>query len=1098
MRLRFILLVLSLLAFLSAAAGGYFYYHSLRDAFFDAAKQDAIAHVHTTNNLISQHIMAYTRLADVLSNLWEIRSALTDPNDETLGRANGTLDHFQKGARIDVCYLMDRSGRTIASSNRFEADSFVGKDYSFRPYFQEAISGRSGVGMAMGVTSRKRGLYVSYPVYGQNPDLPIGAVVVKSPVENIVRRLLHVELASHASRKAMLFITDPHGVIFISDAKAFLLKTLWKIDELGQRKIAETRQFGKGPWAWSGFRILDGTHQVVDASGDRYQMYEQGIENLPGWKVVHLSNLDAISSLIANPLLKTAGYLIIGLCILIGAAIFFLNNLAHAEISRRKRAEASLKESESRLRTIIEHSNEFFYIHDTQHRLTYASPGSLAILGYSPEEMLVKWTDLATDNPINLRGIEITERAIRTGEKQEPYLIELRRKDGRPVLVEIDESPIKDDRGRVVGISGAARNVTQKILAEKALRESEERYRILVEESFDGIFVQKGPKIIFANGRLHQMLGYEDGELLGLDHWLVYHPESQEITRKRAEARMGGKNVPSHYEVKLGRKDGSWFYGEIAARVINFDEESGIQVWVKDIHERKQAEQALQENEQRMRAILRASPVGIGLVVDRNLVWANKSMYSLAGYKEGTLLGRGSSALYPDQQEYERVGRALYTGETKSGTSQVETRWVRKDGTLFDCMIRSCFLEVSDPSKGHIVVVTDISEAKRLQAQLQRAQKMEAIGTLAGGVAHDLNNILSGLVSYPELLLMQIPADSPLRKPLLTIQRSGERAAAVVQDLLTLARRGVAVSEVVNLNDVICQYLKSPEYEKLKSFHPGVDVETHLETGLLNIAGSPVHLSKTVMNLISNAAEAVREAGNIVVSTENRYIDRPVRGYEDVLEGDYVVLTVTDPGVGISADDIKKIFEPFYTKKKMGRSGTGLGMSVVWGTVKDHHGYIDVRSREGEGTTFTLYFPATRKAKGREELRASIDDYRGRGESILIVDDVEQQRDIASEMLKGLGYSVTAVCSGEEAVEYVKTNEVDLLLLDMIMDPGIDGLETYRRIIQIHPGQKAVIASGFSETERVREAQRLGAGAYVKKPFLSHKIGQAVRDELDK
>jgi len=302
----------------------------------------------------------------------------------------------------------------------------------------------------------------------------------------------------------------------------------------------------------------------------------------------------------------------------------------------------------------------------------------------------------------------------------------------------------------------------------------------------------------------------------------------------------------------------------------------------------------------------------------------------------------------------------------------------------------------------------------------------------------------------------------------------------------------------VNLNDVILQYLKSPEYEKLKSFHPGVDVETHLETGLLNISGSPVHLSTTVMNLISNAAEAVRDGGNIVVSTENRYIDRPVRGYEDVLEGDYVVLTVTDPGVGISADDIKKIFEPFYTKKKMGRSGTGLGMSVVWGTVKDHHGYIDIESREGVETTFSLYFPATRKTKGRDEPLLSTEDYRGRGESILIVDDVEQQREIASEMLKGLGYSVAAVSSGEEAVDYVKTHPVDLLILDMIMDPGMDGLETYRRIIRFRPGQKAVIASGFSETERVREAQRLGAGAYVKKPFLSHKIGRAVRAELDK
>ena len=642
------------------------------------------------------------------------------------------------------------------------------------------------------------------------------------------------------------------------------------------------------------------------------------------------------------------------------------------------------------------------------------------------------------------------------------------------------------------------KEIEERKKAEEAQREGEERYRILVEESFDGIYVQKGSKLVFANARLHKMLGYEAGELLGQDHSVVYHPEFQELTRKRAKARMRGEKVTSHYEVKLKRKDGSWFYGEIAARVIDSTKEPGIQVWVKDIHERKQAEQALLESEQRMKAILRASPVGIGLVIEGQLGWANETMYRLLGYEEGSLLGQSGRILCQDQDTYDRVGLDLYAGIRQSGTGLAETELVRKDGTRFDCLLRSCSLDTTDPSKGQIVVVNDVSEAKRLEAQLQRAQKMEAIGTLAGGVAHDLNNILSGLVSYPELLLMQIPPDSSLRKSILTIQKSGEKAAAVVQDLLTLARRGVDVTEVVNLNEIVSQYLKSPEFDNLKSFHSGVEVETRLGTEILNVLGSPVHLSKTVMNLISNAAEALPEGGRIVLSTENRYIDRPVRGYEDVVEGDYVVLTVADKGVGISPEDIKKIFEPFYTKKKMGRSGTGLGMAVVWGTVKDHHGYIDVQTREGKGTTFTLYFPVTRKEQGKDETQLSIEHYRGRGKSILIVDDVEQQRDIASGMLKELGYAVTSLSSGEEAVEYLKTNRVDLLVLDMIMDPGIDGLETYRRIIKFRPGQKAIIASGFSETKRVKKAQRLGAGAYVKKPFLSHKIGPAIRAEFDK
>ena len=196
--------------------------------------------------------------------------------------------------------------------------------------------------------------------------------------------------------------------------------------------------------------------------------------------------------------------------------------------------------------------------------------------------------------------------------------------------------------------------------------------------------------------------------------------------------------------------------------------------------------------------------------------------------------------------------------------------------------------------------------------------------------------------------------------------------------------------------------------------------------------------------------------------------------------------------------DIEKIFEPFYTKKKLGRSGTGLGMAVVWGTVKDHKGYIDVQSSVGKGTTFTLYFPATRKKLSEKEISLSVESYRGNGESILVIDDVEEQRKIATGMLMELGYSVVSVSSGEEAIDYLKTNRADLILLDMIMDPGMDGLDTYKKILEIYPGQKAIIASGFSETDHVKEVQSLGAGAYIRKPLLLEKIGLAVMEELEK
>ena len=404
-----------------------------------------------------------------------------------------------------------------------------------------------------------------------------------------------------------------------------------------------------------------------------------------------------------------------------------------------------------------------------------------------------------------------------------------------------------------------------------------------------------------------------------------------------------------------------------------------------------------------------------------------------------------------------------------------------------------------------LCIGTDITELKRaeqekrdLEVRLQRAQKMEAIGTLAGGVAHDLNNILSGIVSYPELLLMDIPQDSPLRKPILTIQKAGERAAAIVQDLLTLARRGVVTTKVVNLNSIISEYLKSPEFENLKIYHPNVHIKTDFEADLLNILGSPIHLSKTIMNLVTNSAEAISDTGEIILSTKNRYIDRSLNGYDKIKEGDYVTLSVRDTGIGIPSEDLERIFEPFYTKKVMGKSGTGLGMAVVWGTVKDHKGYIDVKSAAGKGTQFTLYFPVVRQELSIDQPILSMEDIMGKGESILVVDDVEDQREIASEILTKLGYSVVSASSGEEAVDYMKNHSADLLVLDMIMEPGIDGLDTFKTILEIHPNQKAIIASGYSETERVKEAQRLGATSYVRKPYLLDKIGKVVRDELDK
>jgi len=524
----------------------------------------------------------------------------------------------------------------------------------------------------------------------------------------------------------------------------------------------------------------------------------------------------------------------------------------------------------------------------------------------------------------------------------------------------------------------------------------------------------------------------------------------------------------------------------------------------REVNERQRAEKSLIESEEKYRDLVEsANSIILRWDIEGNITYMNPYGLDFFGYSMEELLGKNVvGTIVPETESTTTRDLTWLMKDIQRDPDKYknnENENTRKDGKRVWISWTNRAVMDKDGNTAEILSIgNDITEKKNLETRLRRAEKMEAIGTLAGGVAHDLNNVLSGIVSYPDLLLMQLPEESSLRKPIQTIRESGKKAAAIVQNLLTLARRGVAITEVANLNTIIQEYQKSPEFEKLRSFHPNVEIEIHLEKDILNILGSPVHLSETLANLVSNAAEAMPKGGKLSISTENRYVDSPVSGYDDVAEGDYVVLEVSDTGKGISPEYMNRIFEPFFTKKKMGRSGTGLGMSVVWGTVKDHNGYIDVKSTVGEGTTFSLFFPATRQELSKKATKLNVEDYMGRGESILVVDDVEEQRQIAFTILSELGYSVTTTSSGEEALDYMKNNFADLLVLDMIMLPGMDGLDTYRKIVELHPNQKAIIASGFSETARVKEAQRLGAGQYLRKPYTLESIGTAVKNELSK
>lgn len=524
--------------------------------------------------------------------------------------------------------------------------------------------------------------------------------------------------------------------------------------------------------------------------------------------------------------------------------------------------------------------------------------------------------------------------------------------------------------------------------------------------------------------------------------------------------------------------------------------------------EAKKAQIDLRLNEDFLNTVIDNIPAIIFVKDARDLQYVrfNKTGTEILGYSVSDFIGKNDFDLFPDSEarffadkdrEVLRKGVLIDIPEEPIETNQrgkkiLHTRKI----PIFDMDGQPRYLlGISEDITEQLKART---EKKHLEKQLQQSQKLESIGKMAGGVAHDLNNILSGIINYPELMLLQLPPDSPLQKPLHQIHDSGKRAAKVVADLLTIARGVAAVKENICLNTLILEYLGSPEQQKLRKLFPSISFETRLETDLWNTACSTVHIQKCLMNLINNGAEAFPAStlGTIVIASRNMELHQPLPGFPDITDGSYVVLTVTDNGMGIRPSDLEHIFEPFYTKKAMGRSGTGLGLTVVWNTMQDHHGAVTVESSPESGTEFSLYLPATNECLTVPPTSTALADLHGHGQRILIVDDEPQQRDIAAQILKNLEYSSETVASGEEAIEYLKNHAADLVILDMIMEPGLNGRQTYEVILATHPRQRAIIASGFADSEEVTKLQTLGAGQYVKKPYTIEELGSAVQFAL--
>jgi PAS domain S-box-containing protein len=772
------------------------------------------------------------------------------------------------------------------------------------------------------------------------------------------------------------------------------------------------------------------------------------------------------------------------------------------DISGQKQAIEALRESEQKYRTLTDSSITGVFIHQDG-KYVFVNDRFAEMLGYKPEELLSRDRfDLIHPDQreiIRVRG----EKRLNGEEVSHRYEIKRLKKDGKVVWHEIMVSDPIMYRGRPA-IMGHEIDITERKRAEEVIREKERFHEGILNDMITFVAVlDSSGDVIFVNNTPLTVGGIELEDIRGKKFfdafWWTHSDEVREMIKRDIEQCASGESIV--HDVPIRTSDGSLMWIEFSMHPI-YDEYGVVHYLIpegRDITANKKAAEALRESEEKYRSHFEnVSDVIYSVDLELKIRAVSPSVEKILGYRPDEIIGLTFQELNILAPEYLTTAfsdvKRVLAGENI--TSSVY-EFIAKDGSRKMGEVSGSPLIMQGKIIGVISVARDITEKRKLEDQIHRSQKMESLGLMAGGIAHDLNNILSGIVAYPDLLLLDLPENSPLREPIEAMKESGLRAADVVADLLTIAKGAATSKEVLNLNSIVGEYLNSPEQKKLKNMRPSIAFKTELESDLLNMSCSATHIKKILINLVANASEAIETSGTVTISTMNRYLDEPLKRYEDVCQGEYAVLSVSDDGLGISPDDLERIFEPFYTKKMMGRSGTGLGLAVVWNTVQDHDGYINVESSE-KGTVFELYFPVTREEVISGKEKVPLEGYLGNGENILVVDDEKRQRDIARGLLTKLGYKADAVSSGEEAIEYVKEHPVDLMVLDMIMPKGINGRKTYEEIIKIRPGQKAIIASGFSETEDVKIAQSLGAGKYIKKPYTLEKIGIAVKEELEK
>ncbi len=765
------------------------------------------------------------------------------------------------------------------------------------------------------------------------------------------------------------------------------------------------------------------------------------------------------------------------------------------DITEQKELENKLIHERDLLHALMDNIPDTIYFKDRESKFTLINKAHAHLLGLdSADEAIGKRDADFFERKKAIKFLRDERRILETGDPLINEFEEVTYPDGSKRWISMTKVPIFDKQKRVSGLVGISRDITEQIMMEKALRDSELMFRNVIEQSNDAIYLLQDSKFKLINRRFTEIFQYtlKDTTAPDFDFMKLVAPESMNYIKNRLKKVSDFTRKDLLYEFTALSRDGRRVECEVSVSYIDYLGKSATLGIIRDITERKRAEaqivQLAQLIEQSSESIVLTDLAG-------DILYVNAAFCEITGYLMDEVIGKNPRILKSgehDKKFYEELWASITEGKTWHGTFVNR----KKDGTVY--YESATIFPVRDLS-GKIInfaaVKRDITQERELEEQFRQAQKMEAIGQLAGGVAHDFNNLLTIIRGYSELALDQMHTNDPLLKNVEQIDMAAQRAEALTRQLLAFSRRQILKPDVINLNTTV----RNMEKMLRRLIGENISLHSQLDPELKNIRIDEGQIEQVIMNLVINARDAMPAGGRITLETQNTVLnDSYVSEHEATRKGEYVMIAVSDTGIGMSKEIRDRVFEPFFTTKEKGK-GTGLGLSTVYGIIKQSNGNIWLYSEPDKGTTFKIYLPVFEKEIKTGDFRSRTEGSLSGNETILLVEDEENLRKMAVDSLQHYGYTVLTAENGKRALDLCRGYEgaIDLLLTDVVM-PEINGRELSEEFIKLYPHATVVFTSGYTDDAIVRHGMLENGVEFIQKPFTPVKLLRKLRSLLNK